>query len=150
MLNEDIVMPMIDTQKLSWELWGMNQENRIRFKKNWKDKKVPNSGVYGLYHRRFGAESCLYIGASIRLKERTARFFQKNSIIENPYLYWMLEGITKSEQSNRLTVYFYYTNDIYNLGLYEKYFVEKYKPILNLTQTYHKLQQRTIDTHTNV
>lgn len=144
MLNETIVMPETDTQNLRWELWGITEENRKEYKKLWKQKNWLDSGVYGLYHRRTVRDSCLYVGASIHLLQRTSRFFRKECYIENPYLHWILEGILQQEGRRHLTIYFYRTNEIQKLGFYEKTFVEKYKPILNLTQAYHKLHPKKV------
>ena len=144
MPNEPISLPEIDTQNLYFGFWSMTTKNRRKLVKEMKEKNKPNSGVYGVYHRRWGQESCLYIGASIRLTQRVSRFFTPKGRVENPYLYWLLKGIIEDGQHDRITIKFYFASDIHNLGYYEKFFVEKYKPFFNLNPTYHKIQAKRI------
>ena len=141
METNDISLPATDTQKLyfSGYWYSMKEKNRREFVKLMKKSGKPNSGVYGIFHQRWGRESCLYVGASVRLTQRVSRIFTPKGNVENIYLYYLLKGLQDDGNYDRVNVQFYFAKDTHNLGYYEKFFVEKYRPFFNLNPTYHKI-----------
>jgi len=118
--------------------------NEIKWSSRYRkgDKCDITVGVYGIYHTYGRIKVCLYVGASINVKQRAFRAFKKMfTISENFYLAAICNALDKNKIEIRATAI---DCDGDKLGEYERLFTEHFKPILNIGSSYYSQSKANI------
>ena len=151
LMDKSFLLPKYDTQN-NWDFGALPylmKKNKVEVYKELS--KHPNSGIYGVFHSINQHSICLYVGASTRLKVRVARFLTPKARGSNFYIQTIMDAI-HARNDDGVAVRFFFVTDTKNLPFFEEYFIEKYRPAMNISKDYgtnknKKRINKAIDTH---
>lgn len=112
-----IFMPKVGTQKLFDVMVSDKTYSNLK----------DSCGVYSVFHRYGSRANCLYVGLSVSLKTRAARFF-KNEFIDAFYLRCVINQIPK----HSIIIGVKYAQDKSELRVLESIYIEQLNPMLNI------------------